>query len=466
MTELSRRHRLSDTLGALARVPHVVRLHLSGLNADDVRRFVATTAGVAPPAWLTSAIHSQTEGNPLFVREVVRLLAQDGHFSEAAPATPPAIRLPEGVREVIGRRLNLLLAALQRNPGDRRGDRPGVRAGRAACAPASRGPRKPFWKRWTKRSPRTSSRRPSPGLYQFTHALVRITLYDELRTGQRRRLHHAVGEAIEAVASTRSEPGSRRSCASFPRRRHGRRRRTGDRLRDPRRTERGRRARLRRSDQSVPERARHARHAQRRRSGPAMRAVAAAGRRAAQGERLPAGAGDLARRRRHRAIAAVWASLFAEAAYAYADTAWRYTAHVDSRSGPLLEEALAGLPETDAGLRIKLMGSLARDRLHTGRSGRGESARVARRSRWRADLAIRPRLATSLGGLADFPWLPHETEQMLADAKEMAEMGERANDLEVAMRGHFRRIRPAAGVGRHRQAPSRRSRRWATSMRD
>jgi ATP/maltotriose-dependent transcriptional regulator MalT len=49
-------------------------------------------------------------------------------------------------------------------------------------------------------------------------------------------------------------------------------------------------------------------------------------------------------------------------------------------------------------------------------------------------------LATSLAGLADVPWLPHETEQMLAEASEMAEMGERANDLEVALRGHFRRV--------------------------
>ena len=36
-TELSRRHRLSDTLGALARVPHIMRLRLTGLNAEEVR---------------------------------------------------------------------------------------------------------------------------------------------------------------------------------------------------------------------------------------------------------------------------------------------------------------------------------------------------------------------------------------------------------------------------------------------
>ena len=35
--EVSRRHRLSDTLGALARAPNLVRLHLSGLSTEEVQ---------------------------------------------------------------------------------------------------------------------------------------------------------------------------------------------------------------------------------------------------------------------------------------------------------------------------------------------------------------------------------------------------------------------------------------------
>jgi predicted ATPase len=193
-TALSRQHRLSDTLGALARVPHGVRLHLSGLNAEDVRRFVATAAGMVPPAWLTRAIHDQTEGNPLFVREVVRFLDQQGQFSGAVlvGAGPTAIRLPEGVREVIGRRLNLVSAACN-----------GILAVAAVIG-------REFTLDVLMRAsqPRTEEtvldaldealsahiiEETRPEQYQFTHALVRVTLYDELRTGQRRRLHHAVG---------------------------------------------------------------------------------------------------------------------------------------------------------------------------------------------------------------------------------------------------------------------------------
>ena len=50
--ELSRQHPLSDALGGLARAPHVTRIHLAGLTAEEVHEFIAaatgtTAAGVA-----------------------------------------------------------------------------------------------------------------------------------------------------------------------------------------------------------------------------------------------------------------------------------------------------------------------------------------------------------------------------------------------------------------------------------
>ena len=58
-------------------------------------------------------VHSQTEGNPLFVTETVRLLIQEGRHRiwpvmRRAGTTSWEIRIPEGVREVIGRRLDRL----------------------------------------------------------------------------------------------------------------------------------------------------------------------------------------------------------------------------------------------------------------------------------------------------------------------------------------------------------------------
>jgi len=48
-TELSRRHPLSNTLGALARVPHFARVNLAGLNAQEVQAFIAATGTTLPP---------------------------------------------------------------------------------------------------------------------------------------------------------------------------------------------------------------------------------------------------------------------------------------------------------------------------------------------------------------------------------------------------------------------------------
>ena len=35
-----------------------------------------------PPGGAVSAVHTQTEGNPLFVTEVVRLLVQEGELTQ------------------------------------------------------------------------------------------------------------------------------------------------------------------------------------------------------------------------------------------------------------------------------------------------------------------------------------------------------------------------------------------------
>ena len=68
------------------------------------------TSGNNAPRGLIEAVHSQTEGNPLFVTEVVRLLVQEGELSAEKVRETDSwiIRIPEGVREVIGRRLNRL----------------------------------------------------------------------------------------------------------------------------------------------------------------------------------------------------------------------------------------------------------------------------------------------------------------------------------------------------------------------
>ena len=108
--ELSRQHRLAETLAELTRERSFQRILLRGLTQEDVRRFIEITSGIRPPGGLVSAVHTQTEGNPLFVTEVVRLLVQEGELTQerARERDSWEVRIPEGVREVIGRRLNRL----------------------------------------------------------------------------------------------------------------------------------------------------------------------------------------------------------------------------------------------------------------------------------------------------------------------------------------------------------------------
>ena len=74
--EVSRRHPLSQTLGSLIREQSFQNIKLSGLTRQDISHFVEGTTGVTPDLTLVEAIHRQTEGNPLFVGELVRLLSR------------------------------------------------------------------------------------------------------------------------------------------------------------------------------------------------------------------------------------------------------------------------------------------------------------------------------------------------------------------------------------------------------
>ena len=99
---------LRDPLGAalaeLLREPHTAHIPLSGLKERDVAEYVQLSTGVESADWLVAAIHTETEGNPLFMAEVVRLLAGEGGVAD-----PDAqLRIPAGVRAVIGRRVGRL----------------------------------------------------------------------------------------------------------------------------------------------------------------------------------------------------------------------------------------------------------------------------------------------------------------------------------------------------------------------
>ena len=200
--ELSRQHPLSHTLGELTRSAEggFQRVLLRGLAQEDVGRFIELASGVTPPTGMVAAVHRQTEGNPLFVTEVVRLLVQEGELIQenAGQRDSWSVRIPEGVREVIGRRLDrlsercneiLTIAAVVGREftteqisaliEDISGDRLLEVLEEALSV------------RVIEELPR------SAGRYQFTHALIQETLTGELSTTRKVLLHARIAEALE-----------------------------------------------------------------------------------------------------------------------------------------------------------------------------------------------------------------------------------------------------------------------------
>ena len=197
--ELRRQHPLAQTLGELNRENLSQRVLLRGLTAHDVKRFVEVTAGTTPPDTLVQAVYKETEGNPFFVNEIVRLLVADGRLEHAEGVKEWSVTIPQSVREVVGRRLDHLSdecnkvltigAVIGREFGVKllekvsevKGDRLLEALEEAMAA------------RVIAELPRATDQ------YWFSHALIRETLYEELNTTRRIRLHRQIGDALEEL---------------------------------------------------------------------------------------------------------------------------------------------------------------------------------------------------------------------------------------------------------------------------
>jgi DNA-binding CsgD family transcriptional regulator/tetratricopeptide (TPR) repeat protein len=202
--ELTRDDPLVTALPELGRANGTVRLSLSGLSQPDVARFIETITGQSPPEDLVAAIHGETAGNPLFVEELVRLLASEGRLLR--PPSDGRWPIPDGVREVIGRRLDrlpeecrqlLTLACVV-----------GRKFSAAALENITGRPTEDLLDlmRDAVAARLISAVTDEPGCLQFAHALVRDTLYEELSPADRVRLHRDVGLALEAMYAADPEP--------------------------------------------------------------------------------------------------------------------------------------------------------------------------------------------------------------------------------------------------------------------
>jgi tetratricopeptide (TPR) repeat protein len=208
--EVDRSHPLSSALAELRRGSAFQRIPLRGLTVDEVQRMLSSLATQDVPWGLSEAIHRQTEGNPLFVQEVLRYLSEEGLVSRqegrwsATGGQDLTMAIPEGLRDVIGKRLTRLsdecnrllsiaavvgrdfaletLQAVASTPEEEVlvGLEEALKVG--VIEDQSRG---------------------AIARFRFTHAFFRQTLYEEMITPRRIRLHQQVALALESQYEAR-----------------------------------------------------------------------------------------------------------------------------------------------------------------------------------------------------------------------------------------------------------------------
>ncbi len=207
--EVDRGHPLSSTLAELRRIQTFLRVPLRGLTVDEVHRLYTVLRGHEVSWAQAEAVHRQTEGNPLFIQEVLRYLVEAGLVVRQGDRYVPQIGtgedIPEGLRDVIGKRLsrlsestNQVLSVAAVIGRDFRLD---------VLQRVSSLPEEAVIEALEEATERAVVEvRTGLGAavaYHFTHAFFRQTLYEELSPPRRIRWHQQVARALEEIHARR-----------------------------------------------------------------------------------------------------------------------------------------------------------------------------------------------------------------------------------------------------------------------
>ena len=210
-SELDRTHPLAEMLITLRRERAITRLALRGLKITQVKALVNSVVGPNAPSQLSQMVMDSTDGNPFFATEMLQHLKETGAIARVSGMTGRTIEigdlgLSEGIKEVIGQRLSRLSDACNRllsiaSVIGREFDATLLEA--IADLPGSE-PLDAIEE--ATRAQLVSESQEVSGRFEFMHALIRETLYSELSSPRRVRLHRRVADAIERLTQNMPNP--------------------------------------------------------------------------------------------------------------------------------------------------------------------------------------------------------------------------------------------------------------------
>ena len=206
-TDVGRGDPITEVLADVTRTKGAARLPVVGLDAPSVAAFMESLAGHnldEAGAELARTVWRETDGNALFVTEMLRHLVEVGALEQhddrwVVTAALEEIGVSEGLREVVGLRLSRLtdetnrvlvcasVIGLEFEPAVVEA------AGRFTEDTVLSALEQAMAARLV-----TEVRGPI-SRYRFSHGLVRATLYDELTAARRVALHRRIAEAIESL---------------------------------------------------------------------------------------------------------------------------------------------------------------------------------------------------------------------------------------------------------------------------
>lgn len=205
--EVDRTHPLSAVLADLHHSSAYERILLKGLNADEVRRMMNAISGQEVRRSTVEAAFNQTEGNPLFVQELIRYLAesgivtrQQGKWRQSGKASLE-MSIPEGLRDVIGKRLSSLSDSCNRvlSIASVIGREFSLEILHKVAVISEDDMFKALDE--ARRAAVIEERSAIGGgvIYRFAHAFFRQTMYEEIIAPRRIRLHQQVARTLEEV---------------------------------------------------------------------------------------------------------------------------------------------------------------------------------------------------------------------------------------------------------------------------